>query len=114
MDLIAYIFIVMGTFFLLMTAIGMLRFDDFYVKLHIGSKCLTGGAISILLGIIFLKELSLFSFKLLLIIIFLVITNPVTTHAIARAAYHSENEEDLGHNNLLRDDLKLKKSSDLL
>ncbi|TDX48025.1 monovalent cation/H(+) antiporter subunit G [Orenia marismortui] len=101
-----------GTFFFLITAIGMIRFEDFYTKLHIGSKCLTGGGISILLGIIFLKGFSLYSLKLGLIIVFLIITNPITTHAIARAAYYSDNENK--HKiYLVRDDLKEKSIGEL-
>jgi multicomponent Na+:H+ antiporter subunit G len=91
----------------------MVRFDDFYARLHIGSKCLTGGGISILLGIIFLRGLSLFSLKLGLIIIFLIITNPVTTHAIARAGYYYNQIEGNEPSDLVKDELKSEGPGDL-
>ncbi|GAB6100296.1 hypothetical protein JCM16358_21750 [Halanaerocella petrolearia] len=91
----------------------MIRFEDFYIKLHIGSKCLTGGGVSILLGIILLKGWSLYSLKLGLIIIFLITTNPITTHAIARAGYYDQGNENETSDQLVRDDLKEKKVGEL-
>lgn len=90
----------------------MIRFEDFYIKLHIGSKCLTGGGVSILLGIILLHGWSLYSLKLALIIIFLLITNPITTHAIARAGYYAQQPEENAWR-LVRDDLKERRLGDL-
>ena len=84
----------------------MIRFEDFYIRLHIVSKCLTGGGISVLLGIIVLQGFSIYSLKLGLIIIFLVITNPVTTHALARAGYYSDLDTDKNASQLKRDDLQ--------
>ncbi|WP_408956609.1 monovalent cation/H(+) antiporter subunit G [Natroniella sp. ANB-PHB2] len=80
----------MGTFFFVITAIAMLRFPDFYTRLHASSKCLTGGALFMLAGLaglMFLEGRIFDSFKLLLLSAFLVLTNPATSHAIARAAH---------------------------
>lgn len=87
LDIIGYLLVINGVLFSIITAIAMLRFPDFYARLHASSKCLTGGAISILLGSIFLVGFNTLSFKLFLLIIFLAITNPVTAHAIANTAY---------------------------
>ena len=91
-----------GTFFFVVTGIAMIRFPDFYNRLHAGSKCLTAGGISILLGLIILEGLSFISLRLSLIIGFLLVTNPVTSHAIARAAYYFGVEPK----NLVIDELK--------
>lgn len=91
-----------GTFFFVITGIAMIRFPDFYNRLHAGSKCLTTGGISILLGLIILEGLTFTSLRLVLIIGFLLITNPVTMHAIARAGYYFVVEPK----NLLKDELK--------
>ncbi len=89
----------------------MIRFENFYTRLHIGGKCMTGGGISILLGIIFLNGLSLYSFKLLLIIMFLILTSPVTTHAIARAAYRYRSDSSI-NDSLIVDQLDSQRSGD--
>ena len=91
----------------------MVRFVDFYIRLHILSKAVTGGAISILLGIIFLKGFTFFSLKLALIILLLIITNPATSHAIAWAAYYSDDDDHFQYLKLARDDLKSRKLGDL-
>lgn len=108
-ELISYLFIANGVFFLLVTAIGMIKFEDFYLRLHIGSKCLTGGGISILLGIVILNGFSLYSLKLLAIIMFLILTNPVTTHALARAGYYNGEIDNL---ELVQDDLSRDSAGD--
>ncbi|MGM0369110.1 MAG: monovalent cation/H(+) antiporter subunit G [Bacillota bacterium] len=111
--IIAYLLIANGTFFFLITGIGMVRFVDFYIRLHILSKAVTGGAISILLGIMLLKGFSFFSFKLLVIILLLVITNPATSHAIAWAAYYSDEDGHFQDVKLVRDDLKSEELGDI-
>ncbi len=93
---------VTGTFFFVITGIAMIRFPDFYNRLHAGSKCLTTGGISILLGLIILEGLTFTSLRLVLIIGFLLITNPITAHAIARAGYYFGVEPK----NLIKDELK--------
>lgn len=110
-ELLAYFLIANGTFFFLITGIGMVRFIDFYIRLHILSKAVTGGAISILLGIVLLKGFTFFSLKLVVIILLLIITNPATSHVIAWAAYYHDDDE-LKHMKLSRDDLKYRKSGD--
>ncbi len=100
-EVLGYLLMLNGVFFFIATAIAMLRFPDFYTRLHASSKCLTGGGLSVLVGGIILTGFNSLSFKLLLLIIFLVITNPVTAHAIANVAYKIGVIPDV-----IRDDLK--------
>ncbi len=79
----------------------MVRFPDFYTRLHAGSKCLVAGGVSILIGCIIIEGFNFISLKLLIIIIFLFISNPVAIHAIARSAY----SYGLKPKNLVLDDL---------
>lgn len=68
-------------------SIGVLRFPDFYSRIHPAGTSDTLGQIMILLSLIIYEGFSLVSVKLLLIIIFLLITNPTAMHAIAKASY---------------------------
>ena len=86
----------------------MLRFPDFYTRLHAGSKCLVAGGISILLAFMLLEGFNFTSLKLLIIIVFLLATNPVATHAIARSAY----KYGLRPGNLVKNDLLREKYGD--
>ncbi|MFW6256647.1 MAG: monovalent cation/H(+) antiporter subunit G [Bacillota bacterium] len=84
----SYYFLITGTFFLVSTAVGMIRFPDFYTRLHAGSKCLVAGGISVLIGFMIREGLSQISLKLFILSAILLITSPVAVHAIARSAYH--------------------------
>ncbi|MTI96603.1 MAG: cation:proton antiporter [Firmicutes bacterium] len=89
-----YLLLVLGIFFTLATAIGMARFEELFIKLHLGSKCLTAGALSVLFGVMFLE--AVVSGKIILLAVFLALSNPVASHALARAAYkNAEGPEGL-------------------
>ena len=92
MDLIVTILLISGAFFFAIGTIGILRFPDFYARLHAAGKCDTLAAILSLAGIT-LYNLHEFSFgnilvscKVLAIIIFVFIASPTATHAITKAA----------------------------
>lgn len=86
MQIIAYVFLITGIFFVLSTAVAMIRFPDLYTRLHAGSKCLMAGSISVLMGCLVLEGINLNSLKLIVIIIFLLVTNSVAIHVIASFA----------------------------
>ncbi len=76
-----------GTFFSLASVIGILRFPDVYTRLHAGTKALSGGTMLVLLGAALRMEGWQGTAKILLIALFLLGTNPLASHAIARACY---------------------------
>lgn len=76
-----------GVLFSLASAIGIIRFPDVYTRLHAGTKALTGGALFILLGAALQAGSWQSAAKMILIAGFLLATNPISTHAIARACY---------------------------
>jgi multicomponent Na+:H+ antiporter subunit G len=80
-----------GTFFILSGSIGILRFPDVYARLHAATKSSTLGVAGIMIGaFLFLyTEHDIVSGKLLLGILFVLLTAPVSGHMISRAAYRS-------------------------
>ena len=68
-------------------AIGLLRFPDFYSRLHAASITDTGAVLFMLLGMAFLSPDWLVIVKLLAIGIFLFLTGPTASHVIANAAH---------------------------
>lgn len=85
-QILAYGFLIVGTYFFISTAVGIIRFPDLYTRLHAGSKCLMAGSISALLGCTVLEGISYTSLKLIVIIFLLIFTNPVAIHVIANFA----------------------------
>jgi multicomponent Na+:H+ antiporter subunit G len=86
LDLISWAFILPGAFFLIVSGVGMIRMPDVYTRMHAAGIADTMGADLILTGLIFQSGISLISLKIVLILGFLFLTSPVSTHAMARAA----------------------------
>jgi len=84
--IVAGVFIFTGCFFFFVAAIGMVRFPDFYSRLHPAGKCDTMGLSMVLVGLMIFEGFSLVSLKLLIISAFVFIANPTATHALANAA----------------------------
>ena len=87
MEYLAYFLITVGLFFFLGTSIGLLRFPDFYTRMHAAGKGDTLSTVLILAGCIFAVAhqggLSwLLGMKILLIILFVFIGSPTATHAM--------------------------------
>lgn len=88
-NIVVILSLLLGTFFILSASIGIVRFPDLYTRLHAATKASTLGISFVLIGaFLFLyMEHSLVSGKLLLAIVFLLLTAPVSAHMISRAAH---------------------------
>lgn len=97
--------IIIGAFLSLVTAFGLIRLPDVYTRNHAASKAATLGVMSILLGtfLYFYIEEGHFNSRLILGIVFIFLTAPVSGHLISRAAYYSGVELT---KRSVRDDLK--------
>ncbi len=90
MNVVVVVLVTSGVFFLLVGAIGLLRFPDFYTRMHAAGKCDTLGSLLVLLGLASYQGVDLASLKMLLIGLFIFLTSPTATHAIAWAARRNE------------------------
>jgi multicomponent Na+:H+ antiporter subunit G len=88
-DILSWILILGGVAFSLVGAIGLLRFPDFYTRLHAAGITDTLGAWMILAGAILQADSWFVAVKIVFIAIFLFFTSPTATHALARAALAS-------------------------
>ena len=86
LQILSWTFIISGSFFVVVGAIGMLRFPDFWARLHAASVTESGGVILLLAGMCIQAGLTLITVKLVIIGLFLFITGPTSTHAVANAA----------------------------
>lgn len=83
--LVVSFFLIGGLFFFMVGTIGVLRFPDIFTRAHSAAKCDTLGAVLSLTALIIYDGLSIVSIKVILIIVFLWLINPVVTHLIAEA-----------------------------
>lgn len=79
--------LLIGSFFFLVGTIGLIRMPDVYSKMHATTKCDTLGAGFIMAGLMLLTGFIGVTIKLLLIIVFIWLTNPTAAHIIAKANY---------------------------
>lgn len=86
LDVLSWVFILTGVFFVVTGAIGVVRMPDVYCRLHAAGMTDTMGAGFLLVGMAFQAGLTLVTVRLLLIWLFLLVTSPIGTHALARAA----------------------------
>jgi multicomponent Na+:H+ antiporter subunit G len=84
-DLTGSLFLLGGAIFLFSAGLGVLRMPDTYNRIQTGTKATTLGTILVLIGLAFLHPA--WTFKLIILIFFVMLTNPVSSHALARAAH---------------------------
>ncbi len=85
-------FVVAGLFFFTTATLGLLRFPDFYCRLHATGKGDTLGTLLMIAGFIIYEGFHLLSLKFVLIPLFLFLASPTVTHSIGRAGVTCEVE----------------------
>ena len=86
LEIIGALITLLGAIFLLLGSIGLIRMPDVFTRIQTGTKASTLGTVLSLLGI------GIIHFdmagKIFLLIVFILITNPVSSHMLARAAHY--------------------------
>jgi len=81
--------VVGGAFFLMVGSVGLVRLPDFYCRNHATGKSDTLGVMLVIFGMILIEGFTLNSAKLFFVLVFVFLTNPTGTHALANAAIRS-------------------------
>lgn len=87
LDILSWLLLGGGTAFCIIGGIGLVRFPDFYSRIHATGLTDTLGAGLILVGLMLQAGLSLVTVKLVFVLAFLWITGPTANHALVKAAY---------------------------
>lgn len=88
-DIIVGIFAFLGTVFVFLAAVGMIRMPDTYLRISVTTKAATLGiGLLLLAGAIHSNEIGITA-KVLAIILFILLTAPVSAHLIGRTSYYS-------------------------
>jgi multicomponent Na+:H+ antiporter subunit G len=83
--IIGEVFLIIGGIFVFLSSLGLIRMPDVYNRMQTSTKAVTLGAIFSIIGIGIIEP-SWFV-KGLLIVLFLLFTNPISAHSIGRASY---------------------------
>lgn len=85
-DVLSDILVVVGLFFMSLGTVGMIRMPDIYTKLHAASKSVLLGVISLAVSVMLIGDQAVIM-RLILLSVVLLLTTPVASHVIGRAAY---------------------------
>ncbi len=97
LDGLSWALLLTGGFICVSGAIGMHRFPDFFSRMHAASVTDTLASILILVGLMLqINGQYLVLIKLILIVLFILLTSPTASHALAKAALHGGLRPKLG------------------
>ncbi len=89
LSILSGIVLLVGSFLCISGGIGILRFPDFYTRLHAVGVTDTLGTGLILLGLMLLSTDFLVIAKLVMILLLTLLIGPTTSHVLAKAAMHN-------------------------
>ena len=95
LNVLSAICLALGCFFCLVGGIGLNRLPDFYTRGHAVGVTDTCGAGLVLIGLMFQAPDGMVLTKLLTVMTFLLVTSPISGHAVAKAAWRSGLEPKL-------------------
>lgn len=79
------VFFFLGAFFILVSAIGLIRFPDLYTRMHATTKATSFGLLLLILGTAIYFNTGMVWLKAVLVIIFIYLTAPLASHSIAQS-----------------------------
>ena len=85
-DIASWAFLIAGSLFALIGAVGIVRLPDVFTRMHGAGIVDTLGMGLILAGLMIHEGFTMVTVKLVLIVVFVFFASPTTTHALARAA----------------------------
>lgn len=86
-DTLSWILFLLGSAAVITGAVGIVRFPDFYTRIHAAGVTDTAGSELMILAMALQAPNWLVAAKLGIIALFLLFTSPVASHALARAAH---------------------------
>ena len=99
LNILSWLLLTLGGFFVLIGGIGALRMPDLYTRMHAASVTDSIGPMLIIAGLILQAGFTLASIKLAAILLFLLLTGPTASNALASAAilsgHQPENAPDI-------------------
>lgn len=90
MQISSAVFLLIGSFLCLSAGVGILRFPDFYTRMHAAGVSETLATAMILIGLMLHNPDFLVDVKLMIILLMTLFISPTASHALANAAMHAD------------------------
>jgi len=88
-SIVAGILLIIGLLFNILGCVGLIRLPDVYNRLQAATKCVTMGTCLVLISMMIFGGSGALTAKLLICMVFILITSPTAAHALARGAHTS-------------------------
>lgn len=86
-EILGMLMIVIGLLFYILGVVGLIRFPDVYSRIHAAGKVSVLGIVFFCVGTAILMPDT--TLKVIALSVFMLVTQPLSSHAIASAAYRS-------------------------
>jgi len=96
-DWIAAFLLISGSLFMLVAAIGVVKLPDVYMRMHAITKATSLGALLMLLAISLVYVQWIVIVEALMVIVFIILTAPVASQMIAKAAHQAKRPKGEGY-----------------
>jgi len=83
------VFLLIGSFLCISGGVGILRFPDFYTRMHAVGVTETLATAMILIGLMLQNPDAIVILKLMIILLMALFVSPTASHALASAAVHN-------------------------
>jgi multicomponent Na+:H+ antiporter subunit G len=90
---VTIVFFFFGAFFILVSAIGLIRFSDLYTRMHATTKATSFGLLLLIIGTAIFFNMNTVWLKAVLVIIFIYLTAPLASHSIAQSNKKKKEEK---------------------
>ncbi len=104
LDIVTFLCLAAGSVSMLIGAYGLLKMPDVFARMHAAGMVDTLGLGLIMIGLIIQAGITLITFKLFLIIVFVLYTSPAVTHALAHACLANGVKPMVNHSSKEGDD----------
>jgi len=108
MNISSALFLLIGSFLCISGGVGILRFPDFYTRMHAVGVTETLATAMILIGLMLQNPDNIVIVKLIIILLMTLFISPTASHALAKAAMHNDLKPEL---NKKEDNEKVKSSN---
>jgi multicomponent Na+:H+ antiporter subunit G len=92
-EIILYTLILAGSFFILVAALGLLRFRDIYSRMHAATKATSFGILLLVAGAGLYFASWEVAIKAVLVVLFVYLTAPLAAHSIAKSFRKEDDDE---------------------
>uniref|UniRef100_UPI004055B6D1 monovalent cation/H(+) antiporter subunit G n=1 Tax=Candidatus Electrothrix sp. TaxID=2170559 RepID=UPI004055B6D1 len=97
MEWIAAFFLIAGSLFMLVASIGVVKFSDVYMRMHAITKAASLGTILMLAAVSIIYVQWIVWVEALMVVLFVIVTAPIASHMIAKAAHKGGNPKGPGY-----------------